>query len=111
MNRVMTGHRIVIAAFESAQVLDVTWPLEVFSTASRFWPAADYHAKVVSSRGGPVGTSSGLALVTGPVGGRGASTARVDADGVGPAVLGNGDLLPGGLPGRLPRRSRTAPAW
>jgi hypothetical protein len=32
----MTGHRIVIVTFESAQVLDVTGPLEVFSSASRF---------------------------------------------------------------------------
>ncbi len=63
----MTGPRIVIVAFESAQVLDVTGPLEVFSTASRYWPAADYRTEVVSPRGGPVQTSSGLALVTASV--------------------------------------------
>ena len=65
----MTGHRIVIIAFESVQVLDVTGPLEVFSTASRFWPAADYHTELVSPRGGPVQTSSGLTFATGPVAG------------------------------------------
>ena len=65
----MTGRRIVIVAFESAQVLDVTGPLEVFSTASRFWPAADYHTELVSPRGGPVQTSSGLTFATGPVAG------------------------------------------
>ena len=65
----MTGRRIVIVAFESAQVLDVTGPLEVFSTASRFWPAADYHTQLVSPRGGPVQTSSGLTFATGPVAG------------------------------------------
>jgi transcriptional regulator GlxA family with amidase domain len=65
----MTGQRIVIVAFESAQVLDVTGPLEVFSSASRFWPAADYHTELVSPRGGPVQTSSGLTFATGPVAG------------------------------------------
>jgi transcriptional regulator GlxA family with amidase domain len=63
----MTQHRIVVVAFPSAQVLDVTGPLEVFSTASRLWPAADYRTEVVSSRGGPVLGSSGLAFATDPV--------------------------------------------
>ena len=32
----MSAPRIVIATFDAAQILDVTGPLEVFSTASRF---------------------------------------------------------------------------
>ena len=32
----MSAPRIVIATFDAAQILDVTGPLEVFSTASRY---------------------------------------------------------------------------
>ena len=65
----MTERRIVIVAFESAQVLDVTGPLEVFSSTSRFVPGARYRTEVVSPGGGPVRTSSGLALGTDPIAG------------------------------------------
>ena len=33
------GRDIVIVTFDSGQILDVTGPLEVFSSASRFLPA------------------------------------------------------------------------
>jgi transcriptional regulator GlxA family with amidase domain len=49
---------------ESAQILDVTGPLEVFSTASRFVPGVDYAISVASVGGGMVASSSGLAFST-----------------------------------------------
>lgn len=65
---------VVIVTFDSAQILDVTGPLEVFSSASRFLPAVQYRTQVVTTRGGPVLASCGLefasttmADVTGPV--------------------------------------------
>jgi transcriptional regulator GlxA family with amidase domain len=65
----MTQRRVVIVAFPTAQVLDVTGPLEVFSTASRSWPAAGYPTEVVSPVGGPVRASSGLEFATTPLAG------------------------------------------
>ena len=56
----MNDPRVVIVTFDSAQILDVTGPLEVFSTASRFVPSVRYRTEVVSSRGGPVLASCGL---------------------------------------------------
>jgi transcriptional regulator GlxA family with amidase domain len=65
---------VVIVTFDGAQILDVTGPLEVFSSASRFLPAARYLPQVVTTRGGPVRASCGLdfastavADVAGPV--------------------------------------------
>ena len=67
-------HRIVLLTFDQAQVLDVTGPLEVFSTANREWVeerperAAEpplYELEVVTFGGGPVRTTSGLALEAG----------------------------------------------
>ena len=65
---------VVIVTFETAQILDVTGPLEVFSSASRFLPGVRYRTQVVSTQGGPVRASCGLdfassalAEVTGPV--------------------------------------------
>ena len=60
----MTDRRIVIVTSPGAQILDVTGPLEVFSTASRFVPAVSYRTQVVSSRGGPVLASCGLEFAT-----------------------------------------------
>ena len=60
----MTDRRIVIVASPGAQILDVTGPLEVFSTASRFLPSVSYRTQVVSSRGGPVVASCGLEFAT-----------------------------------------------
>jgi transcriptional regulator GlxA family with amidase domain len=63
----MTEHRVVVVAVESTQILDVTGPLEVFSTATRLWPAAQYRTDVVSALGGPVRASSGFTFATDPV--------------------------------------------
>src|SRR6185436_8456105 len=52
--------RVVIVTFDSAQILDVTGPLEVFSSATRFLPEARYRTRIVTTRGGPVQASCGL---------------------------------------------------
>ena len=58
---------VVLAAFERAQMLDITGPLQVFATANdetggRHPP---YRLKLVSAAGGTIATSSGIALVGG----------------------------------------------
>ncbi len=70
----MSAPRVVIATFDSAQILDVTGPLEVFSSATRFLPSVQYRTDVVTVRGGPVRASCGLEFastaiseVSGPV--------------------------------------------
>ena len=61
----MSEPRVVIVTFPTAQILDVTGPLEVFSSASRFLPTVRYRTQVVSSRGGgPVMASCGLEFAT-----------------------------------------------
>ena len=40
---------VVIVTFDTAQILDVTGPLEVFSSASRFLPAVRYRTQVVTT--------------------------------------------------------------
>src|SRR3954452_692287 len=85
--------RVVIATFDSAQILDVTGPLEVFSSASRHVEGVQYETEVVTVRGGPVRASCGLefsstpiASVAGPVdtlmvaGGSGVDAAVLDQD-------------------------------
>jgi transcriptional regulator GlxA family with amidase domain len=59
--------RIVIVGFPSAQILDITGPLEVFSTASRFLAIPRYATQLVSSDGGPVLSTSGLEFATSPI--------------------------------------------
>ena len=56
----MSEPRIVIVGFPSAQILDITGPLEVFSTASRFLTIPRYATRLVSADGGPVVSTSGL---------------------------------------------------
>ncbi len=79
------GRSVVVVTFDGAQILDVTGPLEVFSSATRFVPAAHYLTSVVTTRGGPVPASSGLEF----------SSTRV-ADVVGPVdtllVAGGADM-------------------
>lgn len=65
---------VVIVTFEAGQILDVTGPLEVFSSASRFLPTVRYRTEVVTIGGGPVHANCGLEFassaigdVTGPV--------------------------------------------
>ena len=64
----MTAPRIVLVTFDSAQILDVTGPMEVFSTASRFIESAGYRTDVVTTRGGPVRASCGLEFASSPAG-------------------------------------------
>ena len=56
--------RVVIVTFASAQILDVTGPLEVFSSATRQLPDVHYVTEVASAPGGPVLASCGLELAT-----------------------------------------------
>jgi transcriptional regulator GlxA family with amidase domain len=58
---------VVIVTFDSAQILDVTGPLEVFSSASRFLPAVHYRTQIVTARGGPVLASCGLEFASSPI--------------------------------------------
>ena len=63
--------RVVLVAFEGAQLLDVAGPLQAFATASELLgevglPPA-YELTVASRVGGPVATSSGLVLATVPL--------------------------------------------
>ncbi|TFB83626.1 helix-turn-helix domain-containing protein [Cryobacterium algoricola] len=60
----MSEPRIVIVGFPSVQILDVTGPLEVFSTASRFLPIRPYVTQLVSAAGGPVRSTSGMEFAT-----------------------------------------------
>ncbi|WP_051478932.1 AraC family transcriptional regulator [Arthrobacter sp. H5] len=63
----MNERRVVIVTFDAAQILDVTGPLEVFSTASRFLPSVQYRTDIVTVRGGPVRASCGLEFATFPI--------------------------------------------
>jgi transcriptional regulator GlxA family with amidase domain len=56
-----------IVTFPDAQILDVTGPLEVFSTATRFLPQASYRTELVSSSGGAVAASCGMHFATRPI--------------------------------------------
>ena len=58
---------VVVVAFDTAQILDVTGPLEVFSSASRFLPSVVYRTRVVSERGGAVRASCGLEFASTPI--------------------------------------------
>jgi transcriptional regulator GlxA family with amidase domain len=61
------GPRVVIVAFEhGAQILDVTGPLEVFSTSNNVVPGARYRCDVASLPGGVVRSSCGLRIETIP---------------------------------------------
>jgi transcriptional regulator GlxA family with amidase domain len=58
---------VIMATFDGAQILDVTGPLEVFSSASRFLPGVRYRTRVVTTRGGPVRASCGLEFASSPI--------------------------------------------
>ena len=72
---------IVVLAFERAQLLDLSGPVQTFASANEivteFGGEPPYRIAVVSRRGGPVCTSSGLPLVTQPAG-RTIGAARID---------------------------------
>ncbi len=62
---------VYVLAFANAQVLDVTGPLQVFASANDLLRQqglpAPYVATVIADPGGPVPTSSGLALLAEPL--------------------------------------------
>jgi transcriptional regulator GlxA family with amidase domain len=64
---VPTTPLVAVVTFPDAQILDITGPIEVFSTATRFVPQVRYRTTLVSSTGGPVTASCGLRLDTVPV--------------------------------------------
>ena len=91
--RIRASHHVALVVYEGVQSLDLTGPLEVFAAANDAGAAPAYATTVVSPGGGPVRTSSGLAVVadrsiaehTGPVdtlvvaGGQGTREALADA--------------------------------
>jgi transcriptional regulator GlxA family with amidase domain len=84
-------HRIVIAAFGPAQMLDITGPLEVFAMANTCCRSAGrpapYELVVAAPQAGPVMTTSGIALL--------ASESIVD-----PALQADTLLIAGGVGAR-----------
>lgn len=60
----MSGQRVVIVTLDSAQILDVTGPLEVFSSATRFVLPAHYDVALASVSGGLVSSTSGMEFHT-----------------------------------------------
>ena len=72
---------IVVPAFEHVQLLDVSGPVQTFASANEIVTEsggdAPYRIAVVSRRGGPVCTSSGLPLLSQPAG-RVIGTAQID---------------------------------
>jgi transcriptional regulator GlxA family with amidase domain len=55
------GRRVVLVGYDDMQLLDLAGPLEVFAMANRQVPGA-YRTEVVSRAGGPIRSSSGLAI-------------------------------------------------
>ncbi len=59
---------VAVLTFEGAQLLDVAGPVQAFASANEIAQetggGAPYRMVVVSRRGGPVTTTSGLPLVT-----------------------------------------------
>lgn len=58
---------ITMVTFPGVQILDVTGPIEVFSTATRYLDGAIYRTEVVSVHGGPVTASCGMEFATTPI--------------------------------------------
>ncbi|MFJ9037883.1 GlxA family transcriptional regulator [Streptomyces sp. NPDC102406] len=58
---------VAVLAYDDVRLLDVTAPLEVFSTAATL--GARYTVTLLSAHGGPVTTSAGTRLLTEPVDG------------------------------------------
>jgi transcriptional regulator GlxA family with amidase domain len=63
----VSAPRVVVVTIPAAQILDVAGPIEVFSTASTLVPGVDYTTELVSTAGGPVPTSCGVAVDTRPI--------------------------------------------
>lgn len=104
MHRPKTTQRlVVVAAFERAQLLDVCGPVQTFASANEIVAESGgeplYRIVVVSRRGGPICTSSGLPLVTQPAG-RAIATARIDTL-----------IIPGGPGVREAHKDKHTVAW
>ncbi|MER6850656.1 GlxA family transcriptional regulator [Streptomyces flaveolus] len=56
-------HTITVVAYDGAQLLDVTGPVEVFTTANQY--GAGYDVRLISPTGLPVRTSSGVTIGVG----------------------------------------------
>jgi transcriptional regulator GlxA family with amidase domain len=63
----MADLSIVLLAFPSTQILDVTGPAEVFSSASRFLPNASYGISLASAEGGLLRATCGMQFATGSI--------------------------------------------
>jgi len=59
--------RVVIVAFEGAQVLDVTGPAAVFTSTNRQLGYERYQVRILSSSGKPVRTSGAVTIATEPL--------------------------------------------
>lgn len=59
--------KIVIIAYTGAQMLDITGPMQVFSSANDELGQQYYDINLASIEGGPVQTSSGFSIVTKPI--------------------------------------------
>lgn len=59
-----SAHRIGLLVFPGSQLLDAAGPADVFDVANRLAPAPLYAVQLLSPAGGPVRTSSGVALAT-----------------------------------------------
>jgi len=62
MKRALPRH-IVMFAFEHANVLDITGPMQLFSAVNDELPTPGYHLTLAAHKSGPFKTSSGLQLV------------------------------------------------
>jgi transcriptional regulator GlxA family with amidase domain len=63
----MPAPLVAVVTFPAAQILDVTGPVEVFSSATRFVSQADYRTAIVSSAGSAVTASCGMQFATTPI--------------------------------------------
>jgi transcriptional regulator GlxA family with amidase domain len=75
-----TQRLVVVLAFEGVQLLDVAGPVQTFASTNEIVKetrGAPYRIVVVSRRGGPVTTTSGLPLLTQPIA-RATAKARID---------------------------------
>lgn len=66
-----TPRQVVILAFDDAQLLDIAGPAQVFAAAAEMTGGAAtpaYRVTVVSEAGGPVTSSSGVVVLSEPVG-------------------------------------------
>ena len=63
----MPAPLVAVVTFPQAQILDVTGPVEVLSTATRFLPRASYDTHIVSRSGGTVAASCGMQFATEPI--------------------------------------------